>query len=95
MEDEKTWVTQEIRGKMNLRDRLYQVQMTSTNDSDRERFKKIEYEVVCMLKTLYNNYLDSLVCDIDDIYISANSSHPHNKKLFSYPKHCRQLVYLV
>ncbi|MCG8032702.1 MAG: reverse transcriptase domain-containing protein [Candidatus Thiodiazotropha taylori] len=81
------WVTQEIRRKMNLRDHLYQLQ--KTNDSDRERFKKVKHEVDCMIKTSYNNYLDSLVGVIDDS-LAENSSRPNNKKLFSYLKNCRQ-----
>ena len=42
-----------------------------------------------MLKTSYNNYLDSLVRIVDDS-LSSNSSHPDNKKLFSFLKNCRQ-----
>ena len=42
-----------------------------------------------MLKTSYNNYLDSLVGIINDSF-STNSSRPDNKKLFSYLKNCRQ-----
>ena len=62
---------------MNLHDRLYQVQ----NDADRERFKKVKYEVGYMLKTSYNNYLDSLVGVVDDS-LPLNSTRPDNKKLF-------------
>ena len=82
------WVTQEIRRKINLRDRLYQLQKNST-DTERERFKKVKHEVDSMLKTSYNNYLDSLVGIIDDS-LSTNSSRPDNKKLFSYLKNCRR-----
>ena len=51
--------------------------------------KKVKHEVDCMLKTSYNNCLDSLVGIVDDS-LSSNSSHPVNKKLFSFLKNCRQ-----
>ena len=43
----------------------------------------------CILKTSYNNYLDSLIGIVDDS-LSSNSSRPDNKKLFYFPKNCRQ-----
>ena len=45
--------------KMNLRDRLYQVQK-SGNDADRQRFKKVKYEVGCIKKKLFS-YLKTAV----------------------------------
>ena len=53
------WVTQEIRRDMNKRDHMYQVQKSSRKDDDRLLFKKVKYEVDSMIKTSYNNYLDS------------------------------------
>ncbi|MEW8546063.1 MAG: hypothetical protein AB2693_21280, partial [Candidatus Thiodiazotropha sp.] len=83
------WITQGIRRKMNKRDHLYQVQKASGKDSDRELFKKVKYEVDSMIKTSYNNYLDSLVGIIDDSPCT-DGPRPNTKKLYSYLKNCRQ-----
>ena len=83
------WVTQEIRRNMNKRDHLYQVQKSSGYDADRLLFKKVKYEVDSMIKTSYNNYLDSLVDVIDDSP-GIDGARPNSKKLFSYLKNCRQ-----
>ena len=73
---------------MNQRDHLYQVQK-SENDADRQRFKKVKHEMGCMLKTSYNNYLDSLVGIVNDS-LSSDSFRPANKKFFSFLKNCCQ-----
>ena len=83
------WVTQEIRRNMNKRDHLYQVQKSSGKDADRLLFKKVKYDVDSMIKTSYNNYLDSLVGVIDDTP-GTDGARPNPKKLFSYLKNCRQ-----
>ena len=80
-------VTQEIKRMMNRRDRFYQVQKRTGNETDRSHFKQAKYEVDCKLKTAYNNYLDSLVGTSDD---EENGTRPDSKKLFSYLKNCRQ-----
>ena len=72
------WVTQEIRRKMNKRDHLYQVQKSSGKDADRLLFKKVKYEVDSMIKTSYNNYLDSLVGVIDGSP-GTDGAHPNSK----------------
>ena len=83
------WVTQEIRRKMNHRDHLYQIQKKSGKEEDRQKFKKVKYEVDSMINTSHSNYLDSLVGIIDDSDPVENS-RPNTKKLFSYLKNCRQ-----
>ena len=63
--------------------------LNSGNDTNRQCFKKVKYEVDYILKTSYNNFFDSLVGDVDDS-LSSNSSRPDKKKFFSYLKKCRQ-----
>ena len=79
------WITQEIRRKMNRRDRLYQIQKSTGKDTHRQLFKKVKYEVDCMTKSAYNTYLHSLVCIIDETPDTV-SSRPNTKKLFSFLK---------
>ena len=83
------WVTQELRRIMNLRDHLYQVQKNSGKDKDRQKFKKVKYEVDNMIKTSHSSYLDNIVGIIDDSD-PAENARPNTKKLFSYLKNCRQ-----
>ena len=83
------WVTQELRRKMNLPDHLYQVQKNSGKDKDRQKFKKVKYEVDNMIKTSHSSYLDNIVGIIDDSD-PAENARPNTKKLFSYLKNCRQ-----
>ena len=82
------WITQEIRRKMNRRDRLYQIQKSTGKDTHRQLFKKVTYEVDCMTKSAYNTYLHSLVGIIDETPDTV-SSRPNTKKLFSFLKNCR------
>ena len=82
-----SWVTQEIRRKMNHRDHLYQVQKRYGNDADCQLFKQVKYKVDCMLKTAYNNYVDNLISVVDDS-LQSDNSRPNTKKLFSYLKNC-------
>ena len=74
---------------MNHRDHLYQIQKKSGKEEDRQKFKKVKYEVDSMINTSHSNYLDSLVGIIDDSDPIENS-RPNTKKLFSYLKNCRQ-----
>ena len=83
------WITQEIRRKMNRRDRLYQIQKLTGKDTHRQLFKKVKYEVDCMTKSAYNTYLHSLVGIIDETPDTV-SSRPNTKKLCSFLKNCRQ-----
>ena len=70
---------------MNLRDHLYQVQKNSGKDKDRQKFKKVKYEVDNMIKTSHSSYLDNIVGIIDDSD-PAENARPNTKKLFSYLK---------
>lgn len=74
---------------MNQGDHLYQVQKNSAKPEDRDKFKTAKHEVDCMVKTLYNSYLDSLVGITDDSE-AAENSRPNTKKLFSYLKNCSE-----
>ena len=74
---------------MNHRDHLYQVQKKSGKEVDRQKFKKVKYDVDSMINTSHSNYLDSLVGIVDDSDPIANS-RPNTRKLFSYLKNCRQ-----
>ena len=82
-------ITLEIRRKMNRRDRLYQIQKSTSKDTHRQLFKKVKYEVDCMTKSAYNTYLHSLVGIIDETSDTV-ISRPNTKKLFSFLKNCRQ-----
>ena len=75
-----SWVTQEIRRKINLWDHLYQVQKNG-NNKDQQKFKNVKYEVDSMIKTSYSSSLDSIV-GIIDYSDPAENACPNTKKNF-------------